>query len=190
MLIERMGEKWRARNEARFADFREARALYEETIGEQPSFAQKDVYDLTEADHEAAKSEPRLIRSELLFREALRISRAEKAWHDVGVACFQLGMLCHLQGRFAEAEAFCGEGLEIADSLPGLDEADVRLISGCCYHLGILAARRGCNEVAERLLKRSLRLDESLPDLSGAALTRRALAHVTGTEETHDGGKA
>jgi hypothetical protein len=96
-----------------------------------------------------------------------------------------------MQGRFAEAEASLAEGLEIADSLPALDESDVELISGCCYHLGILAFRKGGTEAAKEMLERSKRLDESLGDLAGAALTRNALEHVTGekasTAESENG---
>ncbi len=179
MLIERMGEKWRAKSEARFALFRDARALYLETMRVE-LFAQKNAYEWTEGDFAEARADQRLAQSESLYLESLALCRSENAWHDAAVTCFQLGMLYHMQGRFAEAEASLAEGLEIGDSLPALDESDVELISGCCYHLGIMASRKGQTEAAKEMLERSKRLDESLGDLAAAALTRNALEHVTG----------
>jgi tetratricopeptide (TPR) repeat protein len=190
MGLEKLGEMWAAKNMPRFALFREGRELYERYCQDRLASAQKDFSDLVESDFAVAASDERLKQSESLYLKALELCRQEDAYHDIAVSCYQLGLLCHLQGRLHESEAFCTEALEIADSLPRLTESEVQLISSCCYHLGILAARKGETAMATEFLERSFRLDESVSDLQGIHLTRKALARfvadtVSDGEETH-----
>jgi tetratricopeptide (TPR) repeat protein len=192
MGLGKIGEAWAAKRMPRYAIFREGRRLYEEYCEEKLTPAQKDFSSLAEPDFSEAASDQRLKLAETLYREALELCGQDNAYHDIAVACYQLGLLFHLQGRLHESEAFCMQGLEIADSLPFLNDAEVQLISGCCYHLGILAARNGRKDEAKQLLNRSLRLDESLSDFSGAGLTRKALAQIVGDsnsegEDSHGG---
>ena len=186
MGLEKLGESWAAKRMPRFAPFREGRALYEDYCQERLTLAEKEFSDLLELDFTQAASDPRLKQAESLYQEALKLCRQESAYHDIAVACYQLGLLSHLQGRFRESEAFCTEALEISESLPRLSDADVQLISGCCYHLGILAARNRRTDLAKLFLERSLRLDESLPDPGGVHLTRKALARFV-EESSFDG---
>ena len=175
MGLGKLGERWAAKSMPRFALFREARALYEDYLEDKLNSAHKDFCDLLEPDFAVAASDERLKESESLYQKALCLCREDGAYHDIAVNCYQLGLLFHLQGRLRESETFCTEALEIADSLPRLGEAEVKLISGCCYHLGILAARNRNTQVAKEFLERSLRLDESVSDFQGTHSTRKAL---------------
>ena len=135
---------------------------------------------MTATDTAVAARDARLRRATVLYQEALKLTREEQAYRDLGIAWYQLGMLRHFRGEFSEAERSFGEALSILESLPQLDTEEVKTISGCWYHLGILAARRGARQSGRALLKQSEALDEAMLDLSGQALSREALAHFFG----------
>lgn len=180
MAIERLGEQWASRTIPRFSLFREGRAIYEQYVQDHMTAESKEFCELNESDFARARSDAELAKCDSLYDQSLRLCRKDAAYRDIAVNCYQLGLLYHLQGRSSEAVAMLTEALEIADSLPRLEDSDIQLMSGCCYHLGILAARHQENSEAKDFFARSMRLDESLADLQGYYASRRALEHFFG----------
>jgi tetratricopeptide (TPR) repeat protein len=164
----------------RVAAYNEARLAYEECAREAAQRGWKGFATMTTTDTALAARDPRLERAAALYKEALESTREERAYRDLGIAWYQLGMLEHFRGAFSAAEQNFREAQSILESLPQLATEDVKTISGCCYHLGILAARRGALQIGRGLLKRSEALDEAMVDLSGQAMNREALAHFGG----------
>src|SRR3712207_5220217 len=98
-MFERLLEAWAAKGSERFRLYRKARLDYEAYQAEQgvPFDA------LTTEHYRRAAEDSRLQSAEEGYREAIRLSQAEGAFIDVASALYQLGVLLHLQGRFAEA---------------------------------------------------------------------------------------
>jgi tetratricopeptide (TPR) repeat protein len=164
----------------RTALYNEARLAYERSVHEAVQRGWKGFPTLTATDSAMAARDPRLQRATVLYREALKLTREEEAYRDLGIAWYQLGMLEHFRGEFSAAEQCFGEALSILESLPQLDTEEVKTISGCFYHLGILSARRGERQTGRAWLERSESLDEAMLDLSGQAMSREALTHFFG----------
>jgi tetratricopeptide (TPR) repeat protein len=168
-------ESHAAKTQPRFALFRAARLAYEDYIRDSSAMGRPGFPKLKEIDFRRAASDTHLLQAEQLYLRALALSRQEKVFRDTAVALYQLGMLYHLQGRLAESREALEEALDIADSLPHLEDPEIKLISGCCYHLGILAAREGRTDLAKTFLNRSVNIDDAFADVYGQALSSEAI---------------
>lgn len=161
-----------SRFDPRFKAYREARLIYEAYINKLNvqfhALAPKHCID--------ASQDLQLRRAELLYRQAIELSRKSAALHDVATGLYQLGMLQHLQGRIHQACQSFERSVKILKELPHSDLENQAILSGCCYHLGIISCRNGHIEEGKSLISDSLRIDELLNDSYGITASRSALA--------------
>lgn len=180
-MFEKAFEWLASRSSLRFKLYREARLNYEAFIYEMGV-----PFDLLAAEHhKKAATDERLIAAEPSYRQAIELSREVNAIEDVATGLYQLGMLLHLQGRFAEATECFSASLRILEDLAQLDRSKQAVISGCHYHLGVIALRRAHLTEAKRRLRRSLDIDSVIGDLQGIALCKSALNQCGAVSDDH-----
>ena len=162
----------------RFRAFRTAKQAYEDYVA--TNLAQRGIgFDgLNDEGFAVARRDATLTGAVENYRAAINGCREDNAITDLATARYQLGMLHHLRGEFAEAECQLCAALAMLGDIIELTRSRRQTISGCHYHLGIIAWRRGnTNEAIERL-EQSLEIDAKIIDLQGESLTRRALERV------------
>lgn len=192
-MRDRLIELIAGRSDPRFGLFFTAKRAYENFIRE----TRTPFDELTAEQFARAASDPSLASAEGLYRRAVGLSRVACAPHDVCVGIYQLGLLFHLTGRFAEAHRCFEHVLRLLEDFPQLDAPKQSCFSDCNYQLGILELRRGRADRAAALIEWSLETDRERGDPRGVRLNESALdkcrdpaarARVHPWRETTDGG--
>src|SRR4030042_5083254 len=137
-MFQHLLEWFKSRSDPRFKSYREARLIYESYLHK--LHIQFD--SLTPQHCGDAYQDAELRKAELMYRQAIELSRKTAALHDVATGLYQLGMLLHLQGGINQAIQSFEESIKIFDELPRSDCDTQATLSGCYYHLGIISCRR------------------------------------------------
>ena len=151
-----VSELWIGTKRRRFELFRNAKLAYEDFFDQNGSKFQL----LEPTSKELAITDRRLIDALTWYEEALELCLAEKAFRDAAVTLLQMGKLYRLWCRASEARALFERALEIADSLPSLNNSELGLLAQCCSHIGIVALLNGDAELGRRHIGRSVAILE------------------------------
>ena len=171
-MFDRFFEWMASRRDPRFAAYREARLLYEAHVAEVGT----PFHALTDEQRERAAGDPALGRVEALYRKALEQSRQEGAEGDVAIACFQLGLLYHLQGRRADAGDSFRRALAVFEASPFPPQSIQEAAGDCHYHLAIIARHEGRLADAGRHLRRARSFATAAGDFRGMSLFPELMA--------------
>ncbi|MBI5222838.1 TIR domain-containing protein [Candidatus Micrarchaeota archaeon] len=171
-MFQHFFEWFKSRSDPRFKAYREARLIYEAYLHKlHIQFDSLTLQHCKDAYHDAE-----LHKAELLYRQAVELSRKTSALHDVATGLYQLGMLQHLQGRINQAIQSFEESIKILKELPHAARENQATLSSCYYHLGIISCHKGCIKEGKSLINKSLGIDEALNDIYGITAGRSALS--------------
>lgn len=185
-ILRRFREWIAAQSDERVRTFREAKRSYQEALGDLLAGGTSPD-GLTAEQRLSARRDPRLTQAEGLYLEAIRLSERERAAPDVAIGYYQLGLLCHIQGRLVEAARAFQAALKLLEDLPKLGQTEYQVISGCHFRLGLMDLEAGKTKDARRGLTASLEIDVAIGDIEGQGLNRGALARCEQAESRQGG---